>query len=226
MVKDTKDTLHGCLARQLEQMEISVSEEKRERLVWFLQELWHWNRRINLTAITDPAEGVEKHLVDSLTLLTLVQGRETLLDIGSGGGFPGIPLKIVAPELKVRSLDAVRKKIDFQLHVKRRLALKGFEPVHGRAEVWAKREGWVGCFDVVTSRAFASLVAFGHLAFPFLAPGGRILALKGALGEKELQEQESALRAIGLVSVGTRRLVLPVSGAARTIVALTRVENG
>lgn len=204
-------------------MGLAVPAETCGRLVWFLGELLRWNRRINLTAITDPAEGIEKHLVDSLIPLPLLRGDETVLDIGSGGGFPGIPLKIASPGLKIRSIDAVRKKVDFQRHVVRRLALKGFEPVHGRIEEWAEKEGWNGAFGVVISRAFASLVDFGRGSLPFLAPGGRILAMKGPGGGKELAERLADLTQAGLVCTDIRYVTLPVSGAVRTLISLQRI---
>lgn len=220
-----EEDLYDLLIRQLTSMGFLITGEGCERLVWFLQEMGHWNRHINLTAITDPVEGVEKHLIDSLTLLPMLRGDETLLDIGSGGGFPGIPLKIALPELEILSIDAVRKKVDFQVHVARRLALKGFEARHGRAEEMGRRKEWAGGFEVITSRAFATLVDFARVALPFFAPGGRLLAMKGSSGERELTDSLPELTRMGLVSTDIQHVFLPVSGAARTLISLQRIGD-
>ena len=104
------------LQRQLATLDIRVDTGDIEKLLALLEQLLHWNRTYNLTAITDPLEAIEKHLVDSLTLLPHLGQAETLIDIGSGAGFPALPLKIVRPDLKVISVDSVAKKINFQKH--------------------------------------------------------------------------------------------------------------
>lgn len=210
------------LAGLLRQLCLEVPAVASEPLLRLLNELLRWNRTHNLTAITDPAEGVEKHLVDSLTLLPLLEGGERLLDLGSGGGFPGLPLKVARPDLRVVSVDAVAKKIAFQRHAVRLLGLCGFEPLHERAEALPRRPGFAGGFDVVVSRAFTALDAFARLALPCLAPEGRIIAMKGAEGEAELAQAQPALAALGLACTDLRRLTLPASGAGRTLIVLRR----
>jgi 16S rRNA (guanine527-N7)-methyltransferase len=205
------------LARQLAQLGISVEQETLDKLISFLDELLHWNRRINLTAITDAEAAVEKHLVDSLTLVPMLGGDERMLDLGSGGGFPCIPLKVVFPRLRVFSVDAVQKKIVFQRHAARLLGLEHFEAFHGRAEELPAVEQCAAGFDVVLSRAFTSLPSFAALARPCLAPGGRIIAMKGPEGEQELAEAQGHLESLGLVCREVRRLRLPASGAERTL---------
>jgi 16S rRNA (guanine527-N7)-methyltransferase len=212
------------LARGLARMEIFLPETAREALLRFLEELRHWNRRLNLTAITDPEEAVEKHLLDSLTLLPLLRGSERLLDLGSGAGFPGIPLKIALPALRVCSVDAVAKKVDFQRHIIRRLGLSEIEVRQGRAEVLGEKEGYSETFEVVVSRAFSSLAAFVRLALPYLAPKGRIMAMKGAEGERELELAVGELDALGLFCLEARALQLPFSGAKRTLIVLAKGE--
>jgi 16S rRNA (guanine527-N7)-methyltransferase len=206
----------------LRQLAIVVPTEAPEKLLRLLDELLRWNRTYNLTAITDPLEGIEKHLVDSLTLLPLLAGNERLLDLGSGGGFPGLPLMIARPALSIVSVDSVAKKIHFQRHAARLLGLGGFEALHARAESLPDRYGYAGGFDVVVSRAFAALPAFAALALPCLQPRGRILAMKGAEGEKELAEAEGELAALGLVCTELQQLRLPTSGALRSLLVLQR----
>jgi len=208
------------LNEQLRQLSVELPPGADARLLTLLEELLRWNRRHNLTAITDPVEGIEKHLVDSLTLLPLLTGDERMLDLGSGGGFPGLPLKIARPGLRVVSVDAVAKKISFQRHAVRLLGLAGFEPLHARAEELGGRPEFVQGFDLIVSRAFTALPAFAALALPCLRPGGRIVAMKGAEGERELAEGEEALTTLGLCCSEIRRLQLPVSGGRRTLLVL------
>lgn len=205
----------------LDALGLHVECGKHTFLLRFLEELLRWNRSINLTAVRDYEEGIEKHLIDSLTPLPLLKGDESLLDLGSGGGLPGVPLKIARPELKVASVETVGKKASFQRHAVRALGLGGFEVVQGRAETLAEGKMASG-FEVVISRAFASLHDFLTLALPCLAVGGRIVAMKGPEGKRELAASEGFLRELGLECRELRDLKLPFSGAERTLIVLTR----
>ncbi|NOR49694.1 MAG: 16S rRNA (guanine(527)-N(7))-methyltransferase RsmG [Desulfuromonadales bacterium] len=186
-----------------------------------VDELLRWNPRRNLTAITDRDEVLEKHLIDSLTLLPFARQATRLLDIGSGAGFPALPLKIVCPELDVVSVDAVGKKVDFQRHIVRTLGLHGFTALHERVERLADHRDYRAGFDLVTARALCSLGELVVLAEPFLAPGGRLVAMKGPEGSRELCEQHDLLRQAGW-SASLHHLNLPVSRAERCLVELTR----
>lgn len=212
----------GALFTQLQKLSLEVSSGAGRDLLRFLDELLRWNRHRNLTAIVDPVEAVEKHLIDSLTVLPLLAGNERLLDIGSGGGFPALPLKIVRPSLAVVSIDAVAKKIAFQRHIARALDLQGFEALHLRAEALSERAGYKDGFDVIVSRAFAAIPVFTALALPCLAPGGKIIAMKGADGEKELAEATTHLSEQGLTCVERKLLQLPTSGARRCLLVFRR----
>jgi 16S rRNA (guanine527-N7)-methyltransferase len=211
----------GCaLAELLAPLQIVLEQTILERLEWLGQELLRWNRTHNLTAITDPAEVREKHLADSLTLLPLLSGTEKLLDLGSGAGFPALPLKLACPALKVVSVDAVGKKIAFQRHVARTLQLEGFTAVHGRAEDLPGSPLGAAGFDVVTARALGSLPLLARLAAPCLVPGGRLIAMKGAEGAVELAAAQAELAALGYTSSAMRSLQLPVSAAERCLIVL------
>jgi len=216
----------SLLVEGLRALGIPLTIGEAQKLLQFLDELQRWNLHHNLTAITDPVEAVEKHLVDSLTVRPLLTGHERVLDLGSGGGFPGLPLKIVCPELKVVSVDSVAKKIAFQRHVARHLGLRGFEALHTRAESLADDPQYAAGFDLVVSRAFSALLSFAAMALPCLKPGGRIVAMKGAEGGRELEEAEAALTELGLVSSGPQRLRLPISGGIRTLLILHRDKGG
>ena len=206
-----------ALSDLLHRLDLKIDPEAVPLLESLVDELLRWNPRRNLTAITDRDEVMEKHLVDSLTLLPFASQSSRLLDIGSGAGFPALPLKIVCPELEIVSVDAVGKKVDFQRHIVRSLGLKGFKAVHARVE--SLTEGRAS-FDMVTARALCSLAELIDLAEPFLAPGGRLLAMKGPEGRREFSEQQEALRAAGW-SVALHRLNLPLSNAERCLIELS-----
>ncbi|ALC18302.1 16S rRNA m(7)G-527 methyltransferase [Desulfuromonas soudanensis] len=210
------------LQDQLSEMGIVLGTETEEKLLAFLAGMLNWNKKVNLTAITEPRAAIEKHLVDSLTLLPLLRGDERLLDLGSGGGLPAIPLKIASPGLQVLSVDAVEKKVVFQRHIARQLKLENFQAHHGRAESLSNNPLWAGGFDLVVSRAFTALPAFAALALPCLAPGGRIVAMKGGDGVRELAEGSELLAGLGLECSEVRSLRLPASDAARTLIVLVR----
>ncbi len=156
------------------------------------EELVHWTRTTNLTTITDPFEIAVKHFVDSLAAAAFVPPDTTcLLDIGSGGGFPGIPLKIVRPTLSVTLIDASRKKVSFLKHVIRTLNLQGIEALHVRAEDLADDPVNHRHFDVIVSRALGDLQSFVQQALPLLTKDGLILALKGRVDQVEVTELKS-----------------------------------
>ncbi len=206
----------------LVQLRIQVPRECLAQLLWFLDEMLHWNQRLNLTAISDPKEALEKHLVDSLTLVSLLNGRERILDIGSGAGFPGIPLKLVFPGLELVSVDAVEKKIRFQRHIKRQLQIREFTPLAERVELLAKRPMMAKGFEVVVARAFASLGDLVRLAAPFLSSESRLIAMKGARAERELLDAQPVLRENRVECADIKHLQLPLSGAERTLLVFRR----
>lgn len=211
----------AALPDLLTHLGISLPGAVIEQLEWLGRELLRWNRTHNLTAITLPDDVREKHLADSLTLLPLLGGARRLLDLGSGAGFPALPVKIACPQLEVVSVDAVGKKVAFQRHVVRALKLEGFTALHARAETLAGTELCGAGFEVVTARALGALPLLTTLAAPCLAPGGLLVALKGADGERELAESLQVLHAAGW-SATCRRLQLPSSGAERCLIVLER----
>jgi 16S rRNA (guanine527-N7)-methyltransferase len=172
--------------------DIELDDKAVEAFDLYLKELLKWNRKINLTAIRTEKGVVLKHFLDSLSILPLLPKPSSLLDVGSGPGFPGIPLKIVAPSLDVTLIDSVRKKVDFQRHVIRTLGLKGLETIHARIESERGLPGMEGQFDGVISRALSDTQTFLNLSHPFLKRGGVALAMKGKVEERETQILQEA----------------------------------
>jgi len=185
-------------------------------------ELLKWNQKINLTAITDPAEIAVKHFIDSIAPVPLIpHDASSMLDIGSGGGFPGIPIKIMLPSLSVTLIDSSRKKVSFQKHIIRTLRLENTEAVHTRAEELAENPLFSNAFDLVICRAFSALDKFVLTALPFLAKDGIIIALKGKVSESELKAVYSIPQIDKeICSVTVQKQTLPYIEAERSVFCL------
>ena len=211
----------GTFNKLLKDQSIQLSARQIEQLLWLMDELLRWNQRRNLTAITKPLDVIEKHLIDSLSLVPYLPESGRLLDLGSGAGFPGLPLKIACPEFDVVSVDAVAKKIQFQRHVARTLGLSGFTAVHGRVEACQQHAAFREGFDRVTARAVTQLGSLVALAGDYVRPDGALVAMKGPEGPQEWQECRGELEEEGW-SLQLETLFLPLSGAERCLLILTR----
>jgi len=211
----------NLLVSGAKELGISLTGEQLARLDLFAEELKKWNRKINLTAITDDDGIAVKHFVDSLSLLKVVHGPGRLLDIGSGAGFPCIPVKIVVPELDMVSVDAVVKKISFQKQAVRLLNLVQYSALHVRAETLA--EIYADYFDWVVSRAFSDIPSFVAMALPLLKSDGRIVAMKGRNAAEEIAAAEAALAELGVRVDSVLDFQLPGAGDARSLVVLAKV---
>ncbi|OQX24122.1 MAG: 16S rRNA (guanine(527)-N(7))-methyltransferase RsmG [Desulfobacteraceae bacterium IS3] len=201
---------------------LRVSDFQTEQFGVHAAEMLNWNRKTNLTAITEPYEIAVKHFLDSIAPAPLIAPCSRLLDIGSGAGFPGIPLKIIIPSLSVTTIDSSRKKVNFQKHVIRTLKYKNsdfidIESLHIRAEDLAKAPAFTNAFDVIVCRALSSLDMFVSLAMPLLAEQGTMIALKGKTEASEIEAAEK----YGL-SATVKTCRIPYLDAERAIVILRK----
>ena len=211
--------IRHILEQGILEMGLMVVEKDIRAYESFADELKKWNRKLNLTAITDDTDVAVKHILDSLFLAYYVNDGERILDIGSGAGIPAIPLKIARPKVTVVSVDAVAKKINFQRHVCRLLALHDFEALHSRVEDLQKKP--IERFDVITSRAFSSLEHFVTLAKPLLVDGGRIIAMKGPASDNEVEMASEALDQMGFKISAVNPYNLPFNAGKRRIIVLS-----
>ena len=183
--------------------------------------LLEWNEKFNLTAITDPDEIEEKHFIDSLLASNFIDfSKGKLLDVGSGAGFPGIPLAIVFPKLKVTLLESNGKKIRFLNEVKSQLGLENVVVVNGRAEELKQRD----YFDFVTARAVKQLNILAELTLPFVRIHGLLVAYKGSSGDEELEEAKSALRKLNSSVKFIKSYELPISKDNRKLLVISKAK--
>ncbi|CAG1065109.1 Ribosomal RNA small subunit methyltransferase G [uncultured bacterium] len=198
---------------------VGLSDAQLKAFLKYLRELQAWNKKINLTSITGEKDIIIKHFLDSLTSVRFLSGVDTLLDIGSGGGFPGLPLKIALPSLNITMMDSVEKKVHFIRHMIRILDLKGAEAISGRVESPELIYRLSGAFDCVTSRAFAELEAFVALGTPYVKPGGMLLAMKGPSVEEEI----AAMGAVaGFSAPDVHEIEVPFSGRRMSLVKMRK----
>ena len=174
-------------------LDIEIDRGKIDQFAIHASELLKWSQKTNLTAISDPLEIAVKHFLDSIAPARFISPNTSLLDVGSGGGFPGIPLKIMIPSLSVTLIDASRKKVSFLKHVIRRLDLINIEACHVRAQDLSKDCGVHTAYDVIISRALSSMVNFVQMSLPLLATHGVIMAMKGKLTDKEIESARSLI---------------------------------
>jgi 16S rRNA (guanine527-N7)-methyltransferase len=203
---------------------IALSDAQLAQFETYGRELAEWNEKMNLTAIKEREQVYVKHFYDSVSLSFFVPMAEVgcVADIGTGAGFPGIPLKIVFPHLKLVLVDSLAKRVRFLEHVVGRLGLSGVACCHARAEDAARDPGLRDAFDLVTARAVARLPVLAELCLPFAAPGGRFVAMKGPDAEEEVRESARSLRELGGELVKVHRLVLPVERAERLLIEIRK----
>lgn len=188
----------------LREFSIVPTLDQIEALVFHSEEMIKWNKTTNLTSITDPEEVAVKHIVDSGILTNYCSGYGKILDIGTGAGFPGIPLKILLPEVEITLIETIRKKVSFLKHIIRSLKLKKISAIQARGEEQSNDEGFGGKYDAVVCRAFSGLDTFVNMAIPYLKEGGVIFAMKG----REIEHETELLRKVNAPLYNGRRITI------------------
>ena len=196
---------------------IDLSEEQKWQLHRYYELLVEWNEKMNLTGITEVNEVYLKHFYDSLIgflMFEEIGNCRTLCDVGSGAGFPALPVKIVFPHLKMDLVDSLGKRVNFLNHVINETKLKDIQAYHSRAEEYAGRHR--ESFDIVTARAVARLNILSELCVPLVKEEGYFIALKGQTGEDELIESKRALETLGVQIIDVKQIELPEEAGSRT----------
>lgn len=208
------------------QLNIHYSIDVENKFVKYRDLLKEWNQKINITSIEDDEEIYVKHFLDSILLLDVdyINESKSLIDVGTGGGFPGYPLKIVNDRYEVTLLDSLRKRIDFLDEVKKQLSLNNVELIHGRAEDFGQNKSYREKFDICVSRAVAPLNVLSELCLPFVRVGGYFAAYKSENISSEIISSENAIRKLGGRVKEIREINLPNTDIVRKIVLIEKCE--
>lgn len=214
-------TLNGS-----KELNIELNEEMIERFNKYKELLKEWNEKINITTITDDIEIDQKHFLDSLTVLNsgLFNGEKKVIDIGTGGGFPGVPIKIANPLLNVTLLDSLNKRIIFLNEVINELKLQGITAIHGRAEEFSITEEYREKYDIAVSRAVASLNTLSEYCMPFVKVGGFFVSMKGPDVEEELNLSKNAINVLGGKLLEVKKVQIPHTDIVHSLIIIEKIK--
>ena len=215
------------LKKAAEEYGISLSETQLQQFDRYQELLVEWNQKMNLTALTEPKDVAIKHMIDSVSVYDEKWFSEgmSVIDVGTGAGFPGLPLKILCPSLKVTLLDSLNKRVKFLEAVVSELGLSDIVCVHARAEEAARQKQYREKFDAVVSRAVARLPILAEYDLPFVRVGGFFAAMKGAKYEEEAQEAKKAVKLLGGGEPVLREIKLPELEDKRGIIYIRKEKK-
>ena len=220
-IKEFKETFNEYLA----ELNIKLEEKQIEQFYNYMNILICWNEKMNLTAITEEKEIIIKHFVDSITIYKYIKDDKSLIDVGTGAGFPGIPIKILKPDMKIVLLDSLNKRVRFLEEVINKLELKNIIAIHGRAEDFGKDINYREKFDVATSRAVANLPTLLEYLAPFVGVNKKCICMKGQDVEEELKKAEKAINLFGLKMQEVETFLLPRTDMKRNLVVLYKEKS-
>ena len=217
----------GTLLEGIVDLGIELNEEQKRSFIEYKRLLKEWNEKINITAITEDEDIDIKHFLDSLTpyITNLFNGNKRIIDVGTGGGFPGLPLKILNPQLQITLLDSLNKRIVFLNEVINSLKLNDIEAIHGRAEELGKNAKYREKYDIAISRAVASLNTLSEYCMPFVKVGGYFISMKGPDVDDELKEADKGIKVLGGKIIKKEIVNLPKSDIVHSLIIIEKTKE-
>ena len=204
---------------------IEITESQAEKFYTYMCLLLEWNEKMNLTAITDPMEVIIKHFIDGITISKEIEKEKRVIDIGTGAGFPGIPLKIIRPDISVTLLDSLNKRITFLNAVIEALEIENIEAIHGRVEEFGRNKKYRESYDYATSRAVANLAVLSEYMLPMVKVGGKCICMKGVNAEEEILEAKNAIQILGGKIEKVDEFLLVDTDMKRNIIVIKKSNN-
>lgn len=214
----------NLLEKYANMLDIELSEKEIDLFYQYMKLLLEWNTKMNLTAITEEKDVILKHFIDSISIDKYLQGKNRIMDIGTGAGFPGIPLKILNQQKELILVDSLNKRIQFLEEVKKELVLNNLELIHSRVEDLAKDSNYRESADVVVSRAVANLRVLVEYMLPFVKKEGIVICMKGPNIEEEIEEAKNAIEILGGKIENIDNIQLP-ENLERNIVIIKKVKD-
>ena len=220
MKEENKNKLQD-LAKKIN---VEVTKSQIEKYEEYINLLLEWNEKINLTAITEENDIVIKHIIDSITVLKYIENKN-IIDVGTGAGFPGIPLAIQDKNAKITLLDSLNKRINFLNNVKEKLELNNIDTIHGRAEDIGQNKEYREQYDACVSRAVANMSTLVEYLIPLVKVGGIIICMKGSDIEEELNDAKTAISKLGGEIDKIDKITLPGTDIIRNIIIIKKVKQ-
>lgn len=217
-----KERFNEIMREKTRFQEFSFRVEQIEQFFEYMNLLIEWNKKMNLTAITDPEEIILKHFIDSITILKDIPDNSKLVDVGTGAGFPGIPLSIMNPTLKITLVDSLNKRLIFLEEVVKKLKLENVEIIHARAEEFGQNKKYREKFDVATSRAVANLATLSEYLIPLVKLNGKVISMKASDAREEIKQAQNAVKILGGKITEIKEFTLPESDIGRTIIIINK----
>lgn len=207
----------------IEQLHIAKPEEKEAQLIKYMEGVLEWNQKVNLTAITDRNEFIQKHFIDSLLCAKTLEFTEasSICDVGTGGGFPGVPLAICYPDKQFTLMDSLEKRLKIVRQLCDEIGINNVQVIHGRAEELARREEYREQFDLCVSRAVANMRVLSEYCLPFVKTGGSFIAYKGPDCRAEIDDAGKAIQMLG----GDKPEIRPLTHLEHNLVFIKKIKN-
>ena len=204
---------------------VQLNDEQIKKYFEYMTLLLDWNEKINLTAITEVDDVILKHFIDSMTIFKYIENEESIIDVGTGAGFPGIPIAIMKEDVKITLLDSLNKRINFLNEVCSELKLNNVDTIHGRAEEIGKNKEYREKYDIAVSRAVANMSTLSEYLIPLVKIGGKCICMKGSEIEQELEQAKFAIKELGGKIEKVEKFTLPDSDMERNIIIIKKIKE-
>ena len=208
-----------------QKIDVKFTVEQLTKFYRYMELLIEWNEKMNLTAIIEPNEIIDKHFIDSLTILKYIKENESIVDIGTGAGFPGIPIKIMLNNNRIVLVDSLNKRLLFLQEVIKELNLKNIEMIHSRAEDFGQNKNYRECFDIATSRAVANLSTLSEYLVPLVKVKGKCICMKAGNSDEEINQAKKAINILGGNIKQIEKFIIPLTDIERTIIVIDKRQK-